>query len=690
LIHDPSRGRSLFHAADRATTWEWDGTDWSLRPSLVAPSPRQEHALAYDARRGRTVLFGGRDFGTNEALGDTWEWDGATWTRRFPVMAPPPRWEATLVYDPDRRRVLLFGGLGDWGGPYHGDTWEWDGTGWTQLFPASSPDPRHGHSLAGDPARGKVVLFGGVTASGPTAETWEWDGTDWLRRSPSTHPTASRYHDLAFDAGRARCVLVVPVLGLPFEVWEWNGTDWTMRPGGIPAAWNKNVSLAHDAGRGRIVLVLASYPWIETWEWDGSDWTRLSPRPAPRGLGVGLAHDSGRGRTVLFGGSEDPPAETWEWDGTDWAPRSPDVSPPPRYSPALAYDSDRGRTVLFGSRNTRTPYRDTWEWDGTTWTPHFPRNQPPPAGYLAYDSVRRRTVLQTGSLTWEWDGTDWTWRRPPTGPSTGGPLAFDSRRGVTVLFNGTETWEWDGTVWTRRSPQVSPGFREESALAYDVARARTVLFGGGVFTDCICSAFNDLWDWDGTEWTPRLVPPSVSPSPRVRPVLAYDASRGRMILFGGHSHFCFAPKPPIRFCGYQAWSHDTWELAVPCDVVGRGHPVGSVPLSCLHAPEVGARFCLSFPSPAFEGHVALGPAPPPRVPAPVGPPLFCEDGSVHVAPMSVFAVPGNPALWCLRLPDEPALVGQSFNAQGVAREPGGCYRLTDAVVVTIQPVSLPR
>ena len=46
-----------------------------------APTPglRGFHAMAYDSVRGKTVLFGGA-IGSGYA-GDTWEWDGATWTQ---------------------------------------------------------------------------------------------------------------------------------------------------------------------------------------------------------------------------------------------------------------------------------------------------------------------------------------------------------------------------------------------------------------------------------------------------------------------------------------------------------------------------------------------------------------------------------------------------------------------------------
>jgi len=50
-------------------TWEWNGSSWT-QVATTGPSARWEHAMAYDSLRGRIVLFAG--FNT---LDDTWEWD---------------------------------------------------------------------------------------------------------------------------------------------------------------------------------------------------------------------------------------------------------------------------------------------------------------------------------------------------------------------------------------------------------------------------------------------------------------------------------------------------------------------------------------------------------------------------------------------------------------------------------------
>jgi hypothetical protein len=57
---------------------------WVQAPSAGAPAPRSEPALAYDGSTGQVVLFGGELLGSTpaagEVVGDTWTWDGTTWT----------------------------------------------------------------------------------------------------------------------------------------------------------------------------------------------------------------------------------------------------------------------------------------------------------------------------------------------------------------------------------------------------------------------------------------------------------------------------------------------------------------------------------------------------------------------------------------------------------------------------------
>jgi hypothetical protein len=173
--------------------------------------------MAYDAARGQVVLFGG----CCGLLSDTWTWDGTDWTQHFPAHSPTPRSGMGMAYDAARGQVVLFGGSSE---DVVGDTWTWDGTDWTQHTPAHSPTPRYGPGMAYDAARGQVVLFG--AAPGLTSDTWTWVGTDWTQHPAGTISlslrsgppgTAVQVQGWGFEAGeRVRLAFVDSTLGRTF------------------------------------------------------------------------------------------------------------------------------------------------------------------------------------------------------------------------------------------------------------------------------------------------------------------------------------------------------------------------------------------------------------------------------------------------------------------------------------------
>jgi hypothetical protein len=167
---------------------------------------RYGHAMAYDAARKRVVLFGGF---SNAPYGDTWEWDGATWSFKTPLSSPDARFEHQMTYDVARQRVVLFGGIGA-GGVRLDDTWAWDGLTWTRARASASPPARGLHSLAYDAMRQRVVLFGGTGPGGiGLDDTWEWDSATWTQRtSPSSSPSSQmQAQAMAYDLARQRVVL---------------------------------------------------------------------------------------------------------------------------------------------------------------------------------------------------------------------------------------------------------------------------------------------------------------------------------------------------------------------------------------------------------------------------------------------------------------------------------------------------
>lgn len=181
----PSAGAVLYA---EGATWEYDGHSWMLRSPPTGPG-RRVTAMAHDVLRRRTLMFGG--YNPQTVLDDTWEWDGASWTLVVPTLRPTARYGHAMAFDQTGRRTLLFGGV--WGRILSDETWGWDGTTWQQFTPATRPPARHGHAMALDPARSRVVLFGGYVAVGTASasdDTWEWDGTTWSQATTTVRPLA--------------------------------------------------------------------------------------------------------------------------------------------------------------------------------------------------------------------------------------------------------------------------------------------------------------------------------------------------------------------------------------------------------------------------------------------------------------------------------------------------------------------
>jgi hypothetical protein len=167
-------------------TWELAGNTWAKIASGGLPA-RQGHAMVFDERRGRTVVFGGTgsyvEGQTPPRLGDVWEFDGRSWSATEFVNGPRPRVGVSAAYDSKRGVTIVFGGADASG--FLGDLWAWTGTEWRKLADASAagPAPRASGQLAYDQERDRVVLFGGRNRwpDGDLNDTWEWDGATWRR-----------------------------------------------------------------------------------------------------------------------------------------------------------------------------------------------------------------------------------------------------------------------------------------------------------------------------------------------------------------------------------------------------------------------------------------------------------------------------------------------------------------------------
>lgn len=236
-------------------TWEFNGVTWTQRQTAHAPTPRGTGVMVFDHHRGVCVLFGGQNPDGN--LGDTWEYDGIDWRRRADgEPGPTPRLGHFMAYDSRRQKTVLFGG---WGGTslpgvLLGDTWEWDGASWVQRNIPNSPLPRVSGAMAYDDVRARVVMFAGGGNFRATAETWEYDGVTWTLRFNNV--TFWRITPaMAFDHSRGKCVAWGGILGniRYADEFQWDGVAWLNFdiPGPIGRS---DAQMTYDTARHRNVL----------------------------------------------------------------------------------------------------------------------------------------------------------------------------------------------------------------------------------------------------------------------------------------------------------------------------------------------------------------------------------------------------------------------------------------------------
>jgi hypothetical protein len=319
--------------------------------------------------------------------------DAAIWQEQTPMVSPPYRGDFGFVFDTTRSRAVVFGGGGvseaDGGQLMLGDTWEWDGSAWTQACTSApcntqTPAPRQAFAFAYDSARHKTVIYGGCSdggcqsASATLDDTWEWDGTSWAQActsAPCNATTPGPLADvaMAYDSARGKSVLfhtVAKGLVTSPDTWEWDGSAWTLACDGTTACpappGRVAYGIAYDAARKQ-TLIFGGYDGTSSylddlWAWDGTRWTQLctSPEcsakhPVPT-LGAAMVYDTTRGSTLLYGGCVDvncfvvPGIDAWEWNGTAWrdvpaSPASP-PAPPPSTDARMAYDAQHGRTLV--------------------------------------------------------------------------------------------------------------------------------------------------------------------------------------------------------------------------------------------------------------------------------------------------------------------------------------------------------
>ncbi len=593
-------------AYEPTDTWLWNGSRWLERYPAHNPFGRSSHVMVYDSARSQVVLFGGRTQNTD--LNDTWVFAHNDWAQITTSDAPSPRSVSGAAYDRARGRVVLFGGAlttvtTTAGGAssstvtnYY-DTWEFDGTNWTkvadngpnvvrpllvydeahsqmlmiaedvnfvpamyaydssahtwnQITPATMPPCVNEAGVVYQRSSGTVLLVGGtcVTASFSSStveDAWQWDGTTWTKVPTKTAIVRVTNQAIAYDANRNVTIefggtqaygsprsatytfdpsVVDTANDPPAYLADWTFTDTNSSPPGPRSL----APMAADPVN-RVVYMLNGLTdggsFTDFWMYQNGGWQKITADGTPACGTLFAAFDTDRSKLVAVCND----AGTFEWDGTAWK-TFPDLKtkPPFRRFAAMVYDPSLRKTVLYGGWDEANYVNTTWLWDGTSWTEQK-NNRAPSRSLTAmwFDPILKKTVLYGGigrpnpqdrldryNDMWSLGNNGWTEIKPSTLPTTryGAQVAVDPRNGHALLFGGlrldvdskglqkqvyaNDLWEWDGSNWTQRTTGNTPPPRENGAMAFDYGRNDFVLFGGwaGYY-------LSDTWLLDGDTWT---------------------------------------------------------------------------------------------------------------------------------------------------------------------------------------------
>jgi N-acetylneuraminic acid mutarotase len=318
----PAQASSTTSPTIKQTTTTLAPAGWeAVTLAGALPDARLGASLAYLSDGNKLLLFGGCTGGSKYS-GDTWACDltAKAWTNLKPTgTLPSPRASQAMAYDPVGDKLIVFGGYD--GKTYYGDLWAYDLTrnAWNTLTPTgAAPAARHGNSLVYDPQSKKMILFGGYNGSTQYNDTWAYDpaANSWTDLKPTGNLPAGRDSQaMAYDSDDKVMVLFGgwSTTEQFDDTWAYDpaNNSWTvLKPTGVAPTARALHQMVYDPAIKKIVLFgggTSSATFNDTWLFDfaARSWTPATADggPPPARAGHALVYDSSTKDILLFGGS---------------------------------------------------------------------------------------------------------------------------------------------------------------------------------------------------------------------------------------------------------------------------------------------------------------------------------------------------------------------------------------------------
>ncbi|MGD2055534.1 MAG: hypothetical protein PVJ15_01915 [Gammaproteobacteria bacterium] len=316
-----------------------------------------------------------------------------------------------------------------------------------------------------------------------------------------------------------------PVPGEPDylnDLWTFDGTEWTWvggskslnQPGtygtqgeaaaaNIPGARTGSVSWTDNTGEQWLFGGLgfdtngdAGY-LNDLWKFDGTNWTWIGGSDVANDPGTygmqGVADpDNLPGGRMGAAAWQDSAGNLWLFGGLRFDPDyDPNLDPPPPYE---------------GYMN------DLWKFDGSEWTWVGGTDRPNQAGTYGKEGEAAAANIpggREGAVSWS-DAGDNYWLFGGWGMDAAGDTGYLNDLWKFDVIASTWTWVAGsnlvnqpgiyGTQGTTDTTSI-PGARQDATTWTDVAGDQWLLGGAGFDADGNQDYLNDLWKFDGSDWT---------------------------------------------------------------------------------------------------------------------------------------------------------------------------------------------
>jgi hypothetical protein len=386
IVYDPPRDRLLLIGDcgwGEMETWSLalSGTPtWERLATTGEPPELRGRSAIYDPGHDCVVLYGGCSAGY-AYTSELWTLSLATraWSRVAPGGAAPPGREGHgALYDPERQRMIVFGGhYEDSTRHFLNDVWALslgDSCAWSEILPAGAPPgARSAFGTVYDPVRRRMLVHGGINAQSGIEPDELWaltlDGTPTWTQIVTENTLRGRSYPVdAYDPAGDRFLACggggyarTSALSLADPVrWE---TATPPDPLVSPGSRIEN-AVVHDTRRDRFVVMGGNYSSVDSamWSFDPRGTNHWRPVNGPVVPGYwstqidirmwpSVAYDSLGDRFLLFGGGEvwSSPRET----PGDWTLLR-------AYDPVTYWELGQGAGVAVDARRNRLIVSGGW------------------------------------------------------------------------------------------------------------------------------------------------------------------------------------------------------------------------------------------------------------------------------------------------------------------------------------------